>query len=273
MGLWLLEDAKAGERVALYTGDLLNAQEAAASTSAYLLMVNKNVVLDARDPTHEKGRSVNDGKVAGRKVNAAFGAAQRPAYCKETGRPYVSIRATCDIKAGTEILVSYGAAYWGKGGFCLRGNLPARRKAGTALPLGTAFMATPQTARGEGRDAREVVAPTFRVGARHPETDPGRAPSGPSRACPSTRSGGRWTRVRRAAGPPKTLTRRERASGAPKPPTRAGRTATTTAAKPKAIMRVAAPPTRVLRQRAPRTRRQPRRTEPAAPVKAQRPGL
>ena len=128
MGLWLLEDADQGDRVARYTGDLIDAEQAAKSRSPYLLMINRRQVLDATDPSHEKGRYVNDGKVAGRRVNAAFGAGSRPILCKDTGRYYVSIRATRRIKAGTEILVSYGPAYWGKDGFSLQGRRPARRK-------------------------------------------------------------------------------------------------------------------------------------------------
>ena len=112
----------------IYTGDVLTAAEAAASRSPYLLMVSRNTVLDVTDPSHDKGRYVTDGKVGGHGVNSAFGVATRPAYCKRTGRPYVSIPVTKHIRAGEEVLISYGPAYWGKDGFSDHGKRPACRK-------------------------------------------------------------------------------------------------------------------------------------------------
>ena len=123
MGLFMLEEARAGDRVARYTGDDLTADEAAASESAYLFRVNKNLFLDAQDPQHENGRYINDGAIAGREVNAKFGAARYAAVCKKTGRRYISVRATKTIPAGAEVLASYGRGYWGKNGFDREGNL------------------------------------------------------------------------------------------------------------------------------------------------------
>ena len=123
MGLFMLEEARAGDRVARYTGDVLTANEAAASDSAYLFRVNKNLFLDAQDPQHENGRYINDGAIAGREVNAKFGAARYAAVCKRTGRRYISVRATKTIPAGAEVLASYGRGYWGKNGFDRKGNL------------------------------------------------------------------------------------------------------------------------------------------------------
>ena len=71
MGLWMMDHSQTGERVAMYTGDELTVAEAVASDSAYLLMVNKNLVLDVADPTHAPGRFINCGRLAGKTVNAA----------------------------------------------------------------------------------------------------------------------------------------------------------------------------------------------------------
>ena len=163
-GLWMLEDAAPGDRVALYTGDILTAAEAEESDSAYMVMVNKNLILDARDPAHGKGRFINCGRMAGKPVNAAFGAARRTATCPNTGRPYISIRATKRIPAGTEVLVDYGPAYWGKGGFNVKGERPrmAASKNVSRPPRGTAIIATPRAVGAEPRDAREVAAPPVR---------------------------------------------------------------------------------------------------------------
>lgn len=128
MGLFLLEDAEKGDRVALYTGDVLTEAEARKSKSGYLLRISKKCVLDARDPSHDKGRYINCGVMAKRTVNVAFGAARYPNTCRETGRKYVSVRATQKIKADTELLANYGRAYWAKGGFNRSGKRPKNWK-------------------------------------------------------------------------------------------------------------------------------------------------
>ena len=136
MVLFLLEDAQAGDRVAIYTGDVLTAEQAAQSESAYLFRVNRNTILDAADPSHAVGRYINDGPMAGLVANAAFGSGRYAHVCRKTGQPYVSIRATRPIKAGQEIYVSYGRAYWGKGGFDRRGTRAkyAKDSSGRAPP-------------------------------------------------------------------------------------------------------------------------------------------
>ena len=81
MGLGMCEQARPGERVAIYTGEPISAKEAATSDSAYLLMVNKNLILDAQDPSHDKGRYINCGRMAGKPINATFGAARHASIC------------------------------------------------------------------------------------------------------------------------------------------------------------------------------------------------
>ena len=115
MGLFLLEDAEPGDRVAIYTGDVLTEEETKNSASNYLLRISRKVTLDSSDPSHEKGRYMNDGKRSGRKVNCVFGAGTHPSTCRRTGRKYISIRAKCHIRAsalGTELLINYGRSYW-----------------------------------------------------------------------------------------------------------------------------------------------------------------
>ena len=76
MGLFLVEDADKGDRVAKYSGDVLTAQEAKESKSEYMFEVNKNYVLDARDKRHKSGRYINEGSRAGKVNNVAFGKAR-----------------------------------------------------------------------------------------------------------------------------------------------------------------------------------------------------
>ena len=163
LGLFMLEDARPGDRVAIYTGAPLTAAEAATSTSPYLFQVNKNLVLDAQDPTHANGRYVNDGPIAGREANARFGAARFAVTCKETGRPYVSIRATKNIAAGAEVLVSYGRGYWGKGGFSRDGTLAELQPGHTRQPGVAVISASP--AKGDKAESALVTraAPVLRV--------------------------------------------------------------------------------------------------------------
>ena len=112
MGLFLMEDAREGERVAWYSGDPLTAAGAGLSTSAYLMHVNSNLVLDARDPSHELGRLINDGRISGRTVNVRFGARQTASTDPVTGRQRIPVFAKCFIPAGTaELLADYGGRY------------------------------------------------------------------------------------------------------------------------------------------------------------------
>ena len=112
LGLYLLEDALAGERVAKYSGTPLNAAEIAKSKSRYLFEVHKDLALDAEAKDNFKGRYINDGRHSGREVNVRFGARRATSICKLTGKQWVSVFAIKDIPSGTELLVDYGDAYW-----------------------------------------------------------------------------------------------------------------------------------------------------------------
>ena len=117
LGLFLMENAKEGDRVAIFSGDVLTAQQSSKSSSAYRLQINKNTILDARNKNHAVGRYMNDGPRANRPANVRYSAARCPSTCKQTGRKYVSVFAKHNIKVGingTELLLCYGRSYkWG----------------------------------------------------------------------------------------------------------------------------------------------------------------
>ena len=110
-GLFMLETAKKGDRVAVYFGDRLTAEQAKNRDSDYIVKVNKNLYLDARDVLESnKGRYVNHGG-PGYTNNARLGSGRTPATCRRTGRPWISIIAQKTIKPGDEIFMPYGKGW------------------------------------------------------------------------------------------------------------------------------------------------------------------
>jgi hypothetical protein len=111
MGLWLVEDAIKGERLAIYTGEVIDATEAASRTSAYMWKVNKKTFVDAEKDLSRKGRYVNDGGKSGKENNARMSRKRSLNVCKKTGVRWTGIVASKNIKAPAEIFMSYGKAY------------------------------------------------------------------------------------------------------------------------------------------------------------------
>ena len=58
MGLFMLEEAKKGDRVAVYAGELITQKEADESDSEYILYVKENTLLDAENVFSRKGRYI-----------------------------------------------------------------------------------------------------------------------------------------------------------------------------------------------------------------------
>ena len=86
LGLFMIEDACYGDVIARYSGDQFTAAEVRArSASDYLMEVNKDLFLDANEPHHWEGRYVNDGVIAGLRINGRFGSALVCNVCPVTG--------------------------------------------------------------------------------------------------------------------------------------------------------------------------------------------
>ena len=92
LGLYLLEDAKANEWIARYSGDpLTKAEHVQKSHSQYVMQVHKNLFLDAADPIHFEGRFINDARNSKHKVNARFAAGYTTNTCSITDHVWVRI--------------------------------------------------------------------------------------------------------------------------------------------------------------------------------------
>ena len=121
LGLFMLEKAKAEDRVAIYSGDLLTKEQADSSNSKYIVQIGK-YYLDGRCTTHAVGRYANYAPAG--KANARLRAGTKPTWDPVKRRWWISIRAKKNIKPGEEIKIPYGQAYKG---------LPKEKKAAPML--------------------------------------------------------------------------------------------------------------------------------------------
>ena len=94
MGLYILEDAAAGECVARYSGDPLSAKENARRKGGYRMQVHKNLFLDAADEKHFEARYINDCRGSRFKPNVRFAADYKTNVCSKTGFTRVRVFAT-----------------------------------------------------------------------------------------------------------------------------------------------------------------------------------
>lgn len=103
LGLFAFRDFAAGENVARYTGDLVPSVNDGEG-GAYYLELSEEKSIDAARTNAGEGRWCNDPRMSGNRANVRF--VSFPAG------PRARLEATRPIKKGTEILVSYGPAYW-----------------------------------------------------------------------------------------------------------------------------------------------------------------
>lgn len=109
-GLFTDKDVKKDEIVCEYEGELINWDEAIKRNDkgkgGYVYFINSKNCIDAFDFKNSFGRYANDAAGVGR-IN---GFRNNSTYFEKKNR--VFIKATRNIKAGSEIFVSYGRAYW-----------------------------------------------------------------------------------------------------------------------------------------------------------------
>ncbi len=111
-GLFTTKDIKKDDFVCEYEGERLTWKECLKRNEnmegkgAYFFFINSKNCIDAQYTLSAMGRYANDaagpGRVAGLRNNCKYEVIKGKAY----------IRATRNIKAGSEILVSYGKDYW-----------------------------------------------------------------------------------------------------------------------------------------------------------------
>ena len=113
-GLFTTRAFKAGERLIEYTGDtvstdsvMYNLPKAQGYNSRYVVSMSDQVSIDAARTNTADGRMIN-APPSGTRPNSRFG-------FKQTDPKGITIYATRGIKAGDEILLSYGRTYWTRG--------------------------------------------------------------------------------------------------------------------------------------------------------------
>jgi hypothetical protein len=121
-GLFAARAFKKDEVVAFYTGDIYKPSES-SNHSDYVLEIKRDQLLDAARTNSSPGRLLNDARNSPLQNNCKFSINHRS---KE-----ITIKATRDIKAGEELLLSYGSGYWSKHkaalppGTGIKSNLPS----------------------------------------------------------------------------------------------------------------------------------------------------
>ena len=91
---------------------MTRAESGQRAHSHYKLQVHDNLFLDAADSIHFEGRYINDARRTKFKTNARFAANFITNTCSDTGFQWVRIYATKRIRAGEEIFLNYGKAFW-----------------------------------------------------------------------------------------------------------------------------------------------------------------
>ena len=113
-GLFVAKDIKKGEVITEYEGERLtwkqcqerNEKKKGKEKGAYYFYINERNCIDAEHCLWAMGRYANDaagpGRVSGLRNNSQYKIIKNRAF----------IVASRNIKAGSEILVGYGKAYW-----------------------------------------------------------------------------------------------------------------------------------------------------------------
>lgn len=110
VGLFTLKDLKKNDTVANYTGKLMPKPDWIKNKSDYAVQISKDYVINARNTQTALGRYANDCKPADRKANKCSGNNARITVSPVKKTAY--LKAIKNIKAGSEIFVSYGKSFW-----------------------------------------------------------------------------------------------------------------------------------------------------------------
>ena len=114
-GLFTLKPIPKNANIANYTGVVKTQEEYNANPSNYGIAISKGRIIDAASTQSAIGRYANDCRNINRQAGQCNGSNSRFVINNHTNPPSISLRATKNIIAGSEIYVSYGAAYWRDG--------------------------------------------------------------------------------------------------------------------------------------------------------------
>lgn len=107
-GLFSTRDFKKGENITDYKGVVKDIEDYAANPSYYGIQINKTEILDGVSTQSSLGRWANSCKLSDKKYCPGNNAKIVVNAKKKTAR----IKATKNIKTGSEIFVAYGTSFW-----------------------------------------------------------------------------------------------------------------------------------------------------------------
>ena len=119
LGLFLIQNVRKHQRIAVYTGKELSSDQVSQSSSQYIVRISKNVFLDGNG-LHEQGlgKYINCGWKSKRTINARLASGTTYNFNKKFNVKWISVFATRNIQASVEhpveILINYGTEYWNR---------------------------------------------------------------------------------------------------------------------------------------------------------------
>ena len=112
-GLFTMKDIPKNHNIARYTGKVITQEEYDKNPSWYGVAIPHNRIMDAASTQTGLARYANDCRVANIREGDCKGNNSRFVKVTRAGKTTVWLRATKNIKAGSEIFISYGRKYWG----------------------------------------------------------------------------------------------------------------------------------------------------------------
>jgi len=112
-GLFTMKDIPKNHNIARYTGKIKTQEEYDRNPSWYGVAIPHKRVIDAASTQSGLARYANDCRSANKREGDCKGNNSRFVIATRAGKTTVWLRATKNIKAGSEIFISYGRKYWG----------------------------------------------------------------------------------------------------------------------------------------------------------------
>ena len=114
-GLFIHDAASDGEEIARYSGKLINAAQAAASSSECIVKVADDMFMDGRGDDEWEGQYANCGRKSKRTINARFAPGMKIYFCPKELKFFLVVLAVGSIPRsadGEELFIDYNDEYW-----------------------------------------------------------------------------------------------------------------------------------------------------------------